>query len=126
MLNQISLARQEPREIKAEFENSQYILHAPSVVEDLATNIVYLGCDAKEVQGYLNTLSILYRCSECWVNKRPEHLNNFEKEIVIPDIQAVSDTYAWGLDYLIQNQLVKHWGINDDEYIFYSTGVIPA
>ncbi len=126
MLNQISLAQQEPREIEAEFENSQYILHAPSVVSDLARGLVYLGCDAREVQGYLSTLSLWYRCSECRVNKRPEHLFDFEREIVIPDIQAASDINAWGLDYLIQNQLVKHWGINDDEYIFYSTGVMPA
>ncbi|MDJ0713877.1 MAG: hypothetical protein QNJ54_06625 [Prochloraceae cyanobacterium] len=102
------------------------ILHAPSILECEETGIVYLSCAAHEVQGYLSTLFILYRCEDCWVNDTPEYLKDFEREIVIPDIEYQTDGNTWGLDWLIDQELTKHWGINDDEYLYYTTGFIAA
>ncbi len=102
------------------------IIHAPSIVECEETGIVYLGCDADKVQGYLSTLFVFYRCEDCSVNEHPEYLTEFETEIVIPDIQYKSDGNAWGLDWLIDQELRKHWQIGYDEYNYYTTGAMPA
>ncbi len=107
------------------FEPTSCIIHAPSIVEDEATGIVYLGCRGDEVDGYLKTLSTFYRCEKCYVNETPKHLLSFEREIVIPDIQIFSDSNALALDYLIESQLEKHWQIGYDEYNYYTNGSMP-
>ena len=112
--------------LKEQKQISNTILHAPSIIENEATGIVYLGCNSEEVQGYLSTLFIFYRCEHCWVNEKPEYLTEFEREIVIPDIQALTNSNTWGLDTLVDSELNKHWGINHDEYLYYSTGSMPA
>ncbi|MDJ0718176.1 MAG: hypothetical protein QNJ54_28775 [Prochloraceae cyanobacterium] len=108
------------------FEPTSTIVHAPSVVECQESGIVYLGCREDEVNTYLSTLFIFYRCEECWVNGTTEYLPEFEREIVIPDIQYETDVNTWGLDLLIDQERQKHWQISFDEYIFYTTGAIPA
>ncbi len=98
---------------------------APSVVRDETRGIVYFGCSASEVDGYLNTFAKLYRCSECFVSDVPEHLPEFEREIAIYDMQASSDETAFGLEYLAESQNLKHWGIDSDRYACYTTGLMP-
>ena len=98
---------------------------APSVVRDETTGIVYFGCSASEVDGYLNTFAKLYRCSECFVSDVPEHLPEFDIEIAIYDMQIETDGIAFGLDYLAESQNLKHWGIDSDRYSHYTTGAFP-
>ncbi len=106
------------------------IVHCPSIVEDETTGIIYLGCAAKEVRDYLSALFILYRCENVYVNERPEHLFDFEREIVIPNIQARSDSASQirysarntlGLNDLIESELEKHCQINFDSYNYYTS-----
>ena len=106
------------------------IVHAPSIVEDEETGIVYLGCAADEVRDYLSTIFILYRCEDYYVNEQPEHLINFEREIVIPNIQALGDPACrirysarntLGLNDLIESELEKHCQINFDSYNYYTS-----
>ena len=111
---------------KLELSFTAIVQHAPSVVEERESSIVYLGCREDEVQGYLSTLFIFYRCEDCYVNARPEYLTEFEREIVILNIEPETDSNTWGLDWLIDRELAKQWGINHDEYIFYTTGFIAA
>ena len=99
---------------------SQFIIiHCPSIVEDEETGIIYLGCAAKEVRDYLSALFILYRCEDVYVNERPEHLFDFEREIVIPNIQARGNRNTLGLNDLIESELEKHCQINFDSYNYY-------
>ncbi|MDJ0718751.1 MAG: hypothetical protein QNJ54_31755 [Prochloraceae cyanobacterium] len=100
---------------------SNAIIHCPSIVEDEEIGIIYLGCAAKEVRDYLSALFILYRCEDTYVNERPEHLLNFEREIVIPNIQALGDRNALGLNDLIESELEKHCQINFDSYNYYTS-----
>ncbi len=109
---------------------SQFIIHCPSIVEDETTGIVYLGCATKEVRDYLSALFILYRCEDTCVNNRPKHLLNFEREIVIPNIQARGDPASrirvaarntLGLNDLIESELEKHCQINFDSYKYYTS-----
>ena len=98
---------------------SQFIIHCPSIVEDEETGIIYLGCAAKEVRDYLSALFILYRCEDVYVNERPEHLFDFEREIVIPNIQARGNRNTLGLNDLIESELEKHCQISFDSYNYY-------
>ena len=85
--------------------------------------LVYLGCKQDEVAGYIKTLNTFYRC--CWCEiRQPKHLSGFEAEIKIRGMQRESDTYAFGLDYLVESQQAKHFGCNDDLYDYYTTGVM--
>ncbi len=104
---------------------SQFVLLAPSVIEDQAKGVVYFGCSASEVVSYLNTFAKLYRCSECFVSDIPEHLPEFDIEIAIYDMQIETDGTAFGLDYLAESQNLKHWGIDSDRYSHYTTGAFP-
>ena len=106
-------------------ESFQLTLLAPSVVHDEATGVVYFGCSASEVDGYLKTFAKLYRCSKCFVSDVPEHLPEFDREIAIYDMQASSDETAFGLEYLAESQNLKHWGIDSDRYSHYTTGAFP-
>ena len=77
--------------------------------------LVYLGCKKDEVPGYIKTFNIFYRCDYCEARK-PKHLKGFEAEIKIRGMQREADTYAFGLDYLIQSESAKHpnYSINLD------------
>ncbi len=112
-------------------ENSYFsIIHCPSIVEDEETGVIYLGCSADEVRDYLSTIFILYQCEDCYVNDQPKHLLDFEREIVIPNIQAYSDPACrlrysarntLGLNDLIESELEKHGQINFDSYKYYTS-----
>ncbi len=119
-------------EEQKQVENSSQltIIHCPSIVECEETGIVYLGCAADEVHDYLSTIFILYQCEDCYVNDQPEHLLDFEREIVIPNIQARSDPACrirysarntLGLNDLIESELEKHCQINFDSYKYYTS-----
>lgn len=86
--------------------------------------IVYLGCRSDEVKGYVKTLNTFYRCCWCEVRK-PRHLKEFEAEIKIRGMQRCSDSYAFGLDYLLESEEAKHLGTDFDEYQYYATGYLP-
>ncbi len=98
---------------------SKLILLAPSVICDEDKGIVYLGCKASLLKGYIRTLETFYRC-ECLVNDTPQHLPNFEREIVIKGMQRESDSFAFGLDYLVDSETDKH------EYWSIDTNAIPC
>jgi hypothetical protein len=85
--------------------------------------LVYLGCNKAEIAGYIKTLNIFYRCYWCEVRK-PKHLKNFEAEIKIQAMQRESDSYALGLDSLLESEEAKHIGTNYDEYEYYAHGVM--
>lgn len=80
--------------------------------------IVYLGCKKDEVSGYVKTLNIFYRCDWCEV-RSPKHLKEFEAEIKIRGMQREADTYAFGLDSLINSEAAKNpnYTINLDNCI---------
>ncbi|MEA5511786.1 hypothetical protein VB715_18600 [Crocosphaera sp. UHCC 0190] len=61
---------------------------------------VYVGCKRDEASGYIKTFQTFYRIEWCEVRK-PKYLNDFEVEIKIPGMQRETDTYAFGLDYLV-------------------------
>jgi hypothetical protein len=85
--------------------------------------LVYLGCSKNEVAAYIQTFITFYRC--CWCEIRsPKHLKEFEVEIKIRGMQRYSDTHAFGLDYLVESEQAKHIVGNEDEYNYYTTGVI--
>ena len=80
---------------------------APSVVYNKGRNIVYLGCDRTEVEKYLKSIGNFYRCENMQVKKAK--YTDFDREIVIRDMQPETDTYAYGLDSLVNGQILKHW-----------------
>ncbi len=80
---------------------------APSVVYNKGRNIVYLGCNANEVERYLKSIGNFYRCLDMQVKKAK--YTDFEREIIIRDMQPETDTYAYGLDSLVNGQILKHW-----------------
>lgn len=86
--------------------------------------MVYLGCKKDEVSSYIKTFNTFYRCEWCEVRK-PKHLKGYDAEIKIRGMQRYSDSLAFGLDYLVESEESKHFGADDDEYNYYSTGVIP-
>ncbi len=88
---------------------------APSVVYNKGRNIVYLGCNANEVESYLQSIGNFYRCQNMTVRK-PKHTTGFDREIVIRDMQPETDTYAYGLDSLVNGQIFKHWDKDGWEY----------
>ncbi len=89
-----------------------------NATEDKPAFIVYLGCQKEEVSRYVKTLNTFYRCDWCEV-RSPKHLKGFEAEIKIRGMQREADTYAFGLDYLIQSESAKHpnYSINLDNCI---------
>ena len=68
--------------------------------------LVYLGCNEAELSGYLKTINTFYRCEWCEVRK-PKYLTDFKAEIKIRGMQRYSDTYAFGLDYLVKSESAK-------------------
>ena len=80
---------------------------APSIIYDRANQTVYIGVIASEVKSYLKSLSIFSRCEEMEVRKAK--YTDFDKEIVIRDLQEESDGYAQGLDYWVESENLKHW-----------------
>jgi hypothetical protein len=78
-----------------------------NATEEHPAFIAYLGCKKDEVAGYIKTLNIFYRCYWCEVRK-PKYLKNFEAEIKIKEMQREADSYAWGLDYLVESEEAKH------------------
>ena len=85
--------------------------------------ITYLGCKKDEVAGHIKTLNTFYRCYWCEV-RQPKYLKGFEAEIKIRGMQRYSDTYAFGLDYMLESEEAKHLGCNYDEYQYYAHGVM--
>ena len=85
--------------------------------------IAYLGCQKDEIPGYVKTFNTFYRCCWCEVRK-PRHLKQFSAEIKVRGMQRYSDTYAFGLDYLVESESTKHFGCDYDEYQYYATGVM--
>jgi hypothetical protein len=85
--------------------------------------IVYMGCSKEEVAGYVKTFNTFYRCEWCEV-RSPKYLKGFEAEIKIRGMQRESDTHAFGLDYLVESEEAKHFGCNEEEYQYYTTGVM--
>ena len=85
--------------------------------------LVYLGCSQNEVKGYLKTLNTFFRIDWCEV-RQPKYLSEFEAEIKIRGMQREADTYAFGLDYLLESEEAKHFGCDDDLYEYYTTGVM--
>ena len=91
--------------------------------DDQPAFLVYLGCKKDEVAGYIKTLNTFYRC--CWCEiRQPKYLSEFEAEIKIRGMQRESDTYAFGLNYLVESEEAKHFGCDDDLYEYYTTGVM--
>ncbi|MBE9170870.1 hypothetical protein IQ238_26275 [Pleurocapsales cyanobacterium LEGE 06147] len=86
--------------------------------------MVYLGCSQKEVASYIKTFNTFYRCEWCEVRK-PKHLQGFEAEIKIRGMQRYSNANAFGLDYLVECEESKHFGADEDEYNYYTTGYMP-
>lgn len=86
--------------------------------------MVYLGCSKDEVSGYVQTFNRFYRCEWCEVRK-PQYLKDFEAEIKIRGMQRYADTYAFGLDSLVESEEAKHLGADFDEYNYYTTGYMP-
>lgn len=86
--------------------------------------LVYLGCKKGEVANHVKTFNTFYRCYWCEVRK-PRHLKEFEAEIKIRGMQRRSNSDAFGLDYLIESESVKHFGADYDEYNYYATGYMP-
>ena len=84
--------------------------------------LTYLGCNKDEVAGYIKTLNTFYRCHWCEI-RQPKYLKEFEAEIKIRGMQRESDTYALGLDSLLESEEAKHIGTNYDEYQYYAHGV---
>ena len=82
--------------------------------------VVYLGCSKDEVSGYIKTFKTFYRCELCEVRK-PKYLRNFEAEIKVRGMQRYADSYAFGLDYLVESETAKHIGCDSDEYEYYTT-----
>ena len=70
--------------------------------------LVYLGCRQEEVPGYIKTFNIFYRCYWCEI-RQPKYLKEFEAEIKVRGMQRESDSYAFGLDDLLQSEEAKHW-----------------
>jgi hypothetical protein len=68
--------------------------------------IAYLGCKKDEVKGYVKTLNTFYRAQSCEV-REPKYLKKFEAEIKIRGMQREADSYAWGLNYLVESELSK-------------------
>jgi hypothetical protein len=85
--------------------------------------IAYLGCNNDEVAGYIKTLNIFHHCDSCKVRK-PKYLKGFEAEIKIRGLQRETDSYALGLDSLLESEEAKHIGTNYDEYQYYAHGVM--
>ena len=85
--------------------------------------LVYVGCHLDEVESYLKTFNTFYRCCLCEVRK-PKHLLEFEAEIKIRGMQRYSDSYAFGLDYLVESETTKHFGADFDSYNYYQTGTL--
>ena len=79
-------------------EASEDIHNWENATEDEPAFLVYLGCQADEVEGYIKTLNTFYRCYFCEVRK-PKHLKDFEAEIKVRGMQRYSDSNAFGLDY---------------------------
>ena len=86
--------------------------------------MVYLGCKKDEVAGYIKTLNTFYR-TEWFEVRQPKYLKGFEAEIKIRGMQRYADTYAFGLDYLVESESAKHFGCDFDEYLHYTTGYLP-
>jgi hypothetical protein len=86
--------------------------------------LVYLGCQKDEVAAYIQSFNTFYRVQWCEVRK-PRHLKRFEAEIKIRGMQRYADTHAFGLDYLIESEQAKHFGADEDEYHYYTTGSMP-
>ncbi len=80
---------------------------APSIFYNKGRNIVYLGCNGDEVERYLKSIGNFYRCEEMTVRK-PKYNTDFEREIVIRDMYAEANFYAYGLDSLVNEQNLKH------------------
>ncbi|MDJ0712896.1 MAG: hypothetical protein QNJ54_01590 [Prochloraceae cyanobacterium] len=98
---------------------------APSLLQDEFTETVYFGCSEDDLKGYLNLLTKFCRCEDIYINTPPKYLEDFEREIVVKDLQASTNSNALGLDYLIDNQLEKHYQINFDQYNWYNDGSMP-
>ena len=79
--------------------------------------LVYLGCRQDEVAGYIKTFNIFYRCYWCEI-RQPKYLKEFEAEIKILGMQRASDSYAFGLDDLLQSEEAKHFSYE------YTTGAM--
>ena len=65
--------------------------------------LVYLGCEKDKIASHIRTLNTFYRCYWCEI-REPKYLEGFEAEIKIRGMQRQADTYAYGLDYLIETQ----------------------
>jgi hypothetical protein len=83
--------------------------------------VVYLGCQKEEVTGYVKTFKTFYRCELCEV-REAKYLKDFEVEIKVRGMQRDSDSHAFGLDYLIDQEQWRDFGCNSDEYDYYTTG----
>ncbi|MGF1488734.1 MAG: hypothetical protein ACFBSE_16740, partial [Prochloraceae cyanobacterium] len=78
---------------------------APNILYNQRRNIVYVGCNLDRVEGYLHSFSTFYRCEDLTV-REPEYIQGFDREIVIKDMQPYTDTYAQGLDTLVNGQIL--------------------
>jgi hypothetical protein len=85
--------------------------------------LVYLGTSKEEVAAYIKTFITFYRCYWCEI-RSPKYLKDFEVEIKIREMQRYSDSHAFGLDYLLESESAKHFGCNEEEYQYYTTGLI--
>ena len=94
---------------KSKAKSSKVVKHlAPSVFYNKAHKIVYLGCNVNETEAYLRSISNYYRCRKMTVGE-PKHVTGFEREIVIRGMQLKSDSDAFGLDILVNGEILKHW-----------------
>lgn len=84
-----------------------------NATEDEPAFLVYIGFRSREEAIALkNTLLKFYRCSD--VTLRPAKRMSFEWEIKARGMQRYTDTYAFGLDYLIEGQHMQEWEEPED------------
>jgi hypothetical protein len=85
--------------------------------------LVYLGTSKEEIAAYIKTFNTFYRCFWCEI-RSPKYLKGFEVEIKVREMQRYSDSHAFGLDYLVESESAKHIGCNEEEYNYYTTGLM--
>jgi hypothetical protein len=78
-----------------------------NATEDEPAFLVYIGCENySEAQALKKTLFTFYRCQQILI--RPAlRMNTFSYELKVHRMQRNTDSYAYGLDLLVESQEAK-------------------